>query len=1230
MLNQEILNYRITKVIGQGGMGTVYLAVNKFIEEQRVAIKVINANMLNDFTRKRLEEEAHRLAELNHANIVRLINFHVDSKGSVYLIMEYTSGYTIEKYVKEINGLIVEEKICPIFEPILEGIGYAHKHGIIHCDIKPSNIMIDIDGVPKILDFGIAQIVNKDENASTVKMIMGTPSYMSPEQVEGRVLDARSDIYSLGVMLHVMLTGSAPYDTTTMSEQDIFQKVVIEPLPRMATFYKYVSDKLQKIVDKATAKNPNERYQTCEEFKHALHEAIIPSVTPKWIKITAAAIAILFIGVGTYIWDYNRIKVSYYKDYTLRWSVPEGIGELSSSEHSRINRSYMFVKQKGRLIRVAHVNSFDNPIEDDETERMERPIDQEFTFTESGKLSSIKIKGANGKVLGVKSYNEKLNVMTFQYDDEHNTECIMANSINSVDIAEDRGHISRHWIEYDENGFQKSIRYYSMDSSPTHNKDGIYGEDYILDEKGRVIELHYVGLDSKPKAKKCGLGIKKFDYDENDNMICVSYLTTDGQSIINEEDGIVKMSLIYDENSNVVKRSYLDAEDNLMLSKSSFAAGQKYKYDEQGLEKQSYYFGIDGKPAYNVNDGVSIYSYKYDKNGFLSKQTNYDASGSITYCNDGWSVQDFVNDDRGNIIESWYRNSDGSLCLTIDGYGGFKDEYDEFGNRIKSVKYGTDKMPIASDGYAGLLLSYNSKGFLVEETNLGVDLKPAVDNEGITITRFEYDNRGNRTKMIYYEADGITIASSYEGISGLEYVFDEIGNITKIMYFDKLGNPVMSQDTHLAFEKYTYDENNNLKSIRHYNSKGKLTLIDGVAGYDFVNDKNGNVLEMRPIGSNGSPSTNHNWMKSKYDSNNNVIEKSFYIGSVAAKDNNNVHRYVYVYNSRNQIEEIRFYAKNGKLTLGGDEKVSIIKIQYDSKGKKVYQTSFGVDEKPCSTAEGWCSSSYEYDVYGNVIKQSFFDKDGKPMNSKQMYAAIVYKYDNRKNKIFIAVQNEDGEFINFMDKKWSIWRREYDLRNNIISESFYSTDDKPINMAYGYHIEKFYYDEKFKLAKTELFDKNDKPVNCSAGFQKIVFTYGIDGVPTTRKYYSKSNSLIKTERYNKITDDWETYDEAREINSRNSVGSSTAVWQNNVRSYALTCPIDIGNNIKITSINYTSNSVTVILKFYVLSKSDIEENISRKTLIVFKTKLREELGIPVNVSLVINVLDKAGNKVYAI
>lgn len=1211
MIGKEILNYRITGIIGQGGMGTVYLGVNKYIQEQKVAIKVINHDMLNDFTRQRLEDEAHRLASLNHPNIVRLVNFHKDEKGSVYLIMEYAEGISIEKYLLEVNGLVVEDRICPLFEPILDGIGCAHKHKsknekgvlvpdpIIHCDIKPANIVITPDKEPKIkiLDFGIAKIVSEQDGRAS--MVMGTPSYMSPEQVKGEELDERSDIYSLGVLLHQMLTGNAPYDTTTLTEQQINQKVVEEPLPRMATYYKYVSEKVQKIVDKATSKNPDDRYQTCEDFKKALRRAIYPPKMPFWAKIAAAAVVAIVVGVGTYIWDYNRIKTYYYKDYVEQWGIPQGIGELSSSEHSHSHRSYKFTYQKGKLLRVSHVNSLDKLIDDGESERNERPVDQEFLYTENNNVSRVKVKDRSGKVLYVKSYNDKLNVMAFQYDDEHNTERVLSNStVGYGRLLEtndnERGRISRWWIEYDDKGYTLSEKYYSLDNSPVGDTNGIYGRTYVRDEKGRPIEIHYIGIDGEPQSTKWGLGIKKFEYDENDNWVKATYLTVDGKTAYDDIDGVAIFTMEYDKYGNVINAYHHNGEGQPMLPKKNYVSGVHTIYNDKGFSIQDDYLDVDHKPMYVRGMGVAIVKSEYDENGYVIKKTFCDPEGNIVESKEGNAIAEYLNDEHGNTLETWFRNSKGELCEISNGFAGMKQEYDSIGNLTKQVYYGADKKPtLDKDGCAGYSLVFNDQNLLTEYVNLGKDLQPAADKNGIIRARYEYDKRGNITKSSFYDVTGNALRLTSDGVAGWDNVYDEKGNHVERRFFDTKEQPVMSSPLHYAKVKYTYDDNGNLNSVRYLNIQGALTLVNGIAGTDYINDKRGNTLEEKPVGTNGGLAYNKLLTKYKYDGFDNCIEQSLYDNSGAATNYNGVHRYEYVYNSRNQLVELRYYGKDGKLTICNDDtNCAIQRNEYDDKGDRIKTAYFGTDNRPCKCKEGWSSATYELDVFGNVIKQCFFGVDEKPTDPKDMVPVGIAKYDKWGNLIYVAGQDSKGNYIMNPNTGWAIARYEFDSRNNRISESYFNESDKPVKGKDGYHktvykydnldrqVEISYFGEKGEpisylgfhkqklfyeestdnVREVACFDKNDKATNCDAGFHKRVTTFDSLGVATNRKYYAANGSLLSSQVWN--GKEW--------VVIRN--------WQDDARRLASEFPLTMGP-VTVTALRITSsNSCEIIIR----------------------------------------------------
>ncbi len=1199
LIGKEVLNYRIISLIGRGGMGSVYLAEHKLISKQKVAIKVINANMVNDFTRNMLKDEAEHLAGLHHHNIVTFHDYHIDKEGSIYLIMEYADGKSLDDYIKNVNGLIVEDRICHIFEPILDGVGYAHKHGILHRDIKPANVVITTDGTPKILDFGIAKIIKNNGEDVNDNLVMGTPSYMSPEQVKGEHLDARSDIYSLGVLLHQMLTGNAPYDTTTLTEQDINQKVVEEPLPRMRTFYKYVSDNVQKVVDKATAKNPDERYHSCEEFKKALHRAIYPWKPTLWMKIAAAAVIALIAGSGWYVWDYNRVKTYYYKDYVEVWGVPQGIGELSSGEHSHAHRSYKFTYQKRKLLRVAHVNSLDNLIEDGESERNERPIDQEFTYTENGKVSRVIVKDCSGKVLYVKSYNDKLNTMAFQYDDEHGTERVVSNQTVGYgrlleQNADDRGHISRWWLEYDENGFVSSIKYAGLDNSPVGDDNGIYGRTFVRDEKGRAKEIHYIGIDGSPQSTKWGLGIKKFYYDEDDNWTKSEYLTTDGKPAYDDNDGVAVYVMEYDKYGNVIYALHEAPDGKLMYPKKHNVAGVHTVYDSKGFNIRDEYLDTDKKPMFVRGQGMAIVEREFDENGYQCKMTFFGPDGQITESLEGNASRTMVNDRHGNVVESWTYSKDGKLCLNTNGYAGFKCEYDSLGNQTQIVYYGKDQKPCETkNGTVGEQYEYDNRQLIKTVTYLGKDLKPSLNHNNVAIMRLEYDKRGNNTRLAFYEPDGKSMCLSSEGTAGWNDYYDDNGNHLERSFFDTKGQSHVPSALHYAKVKYTYDDNGNLKSKKFYNLQGNLTLVDGTAGTEYVCDKRGNVLEDKPIGINGELAFNKLISRYKYDKFDNVTEQSLYNNSGAALNSHNVHRYEYIYNSRNQLVEERHYGKDGNLIILKPSNWAIQKNEYNDRGDIIKRSYYGIDKKPCKIDEGWSSATYEHDPFGNIVKQCFFGVDGKPTDPQEMVPVGIAKYDKWGHMIYVAAQDGKGNFILRPNDKWAISRMEYDNRDNKISESYFDEKDQPTLSSEGYHkcIVKYdkqdrrievayfgtdgkpilvnnYHKETYKYAENSdnvieqaLFGTTGKPVECAGGWHKVVLTYNEEGnLALTKKYYLANGTLRATLQWD--GSDWQLVQ--REF-----------VWQEAARELDSELPHYFGSNnynLCVQSLRITGNN----------------------------------------------------------
>jgi tetratricopeptide (TPR) repeat protein/tRNA A-37 threonylcarbamoyl transferase component Bud32 len=265
--------YKIIKKIGSGGMGDAYLAEHEVLET-KVAIKSLHSNLVNDESfRTRFRTEAKVHAKLDHPNIVKLIDYK-ESKEGLFLIMEYVEGKQLDDYIYNDSGPIPEKELLPLFAQILDAISHAHEKGLVHRDIKPANVIIS-KGKIKVLDFGIAKELSTESGLTKTGVQVGTPMYMSPEQVNGEKIDKLTDIYSLGVTLFYMAAGKPPYENSNAIKMGI--RIISEPFPTAKEFYPGVSEKVETIINKATQKKKTDRYQSCEEFKNDLDSSVVKS-----------------------------------------------------------------------------------------------------------------------------------------------------------------------------------------------------------------------------------------------------------------------------------------------------------------------------------------------------------------------------------------------------------------------------------------------------------------------------------------------------------------------------------------------------------------------------------------------------------------------------------------------------------------------------------------------------------------------------------------------------------------------------------------------------------------------------------------------------------------------------------------------------------------------------------------------------------------------------------------
>ena len=289
--------YVVERLLGEGGMGRVYSARHTRIAEKRVAVKVLHSEFAsNAQVLARFQREAEAGAAISHPNVVAVLDIDVTPRGMPYMVCEYLEGVDLSDYLKEVKRLDVLDALS-VTRQLCRGLGAAHARSVVHRDLKPANVFLVGDfskGAPprlfsKLLDFGLSSLRanEREQNLTQTGFIMGTPSYMAPEQARGQRVDHRADIYGLGTILYTVLTGRAPFSED--SPQATILAVLNSEPPRPRSLVPTIPPHLELVIERAMAKNPDDRYPNMAAFEEALDA--VPAAKASLESLQPAALA---------------------------------------------------------------------------------------------------------------------------------------------------------------------------------------------------------------------------------------------------------------------------------------------------------------------------------------------------------------------------------------------------------------------------------------------------------------------------------------------------------------------------------------------------------------------------------------------------------------------------------------------------------------------------------------------------------------------------------------------------------------------------------------------------------------------------------------------------------------------------------------------------------------------------------------------------------------------------
>lgn len=1194
--------YQLISNLGHGASAQVWLACDTMANNLKVAIKVFSSYKgMDTMGIQNFKREFTFVYNIQHQNLLTPSNYAICDKVP-YLVLPYCENGSSVSMI----GRADEKDVIKFLHDVSAALECLHSHNIVHQDIKPDNVLLDDDCNFLVTDFGIS-VQSVGDDASSYGSYGGTKAYMGPERFEkGATPIKLNDIWALGATAYELIAGNAPFgdngglvqvqgeeipDLPETVSPEVRQIILscLEPEPWNRPSAEAIRKKTQLFLETGSWKE--------KDGKMYLYGSI------------AAAILVLLVA-GLWIWDYNRTKVFYYKDYVEYWGVPEGIGRLSGSDMEHREQSYRFEYCQRKLRRASLVNSRDKVINHSDTEHaISRYSDVYFYYTDNGKIDYKLIYDSNGKVLFKMDYDENLKTVTFRQNDEYGTEMnLKANTTKLYNETgawfEDKSRISRYILKYDDKGLLVEQQYVGLQNVPVNDSENIHGMRFKYDEKGHKIEEQFIDLDGNITTNGIGLAVKCYAYDEDDNWHSVTYLNAERKSS-HDGNNCAYVEMSYDEYGNRKTEKYytIDKKPSIRTDVNTF--GFSYQYDEQGFRTEQTSLDGNGQPMVNIYGYVTSRD-SCNADGFIVKRVFLDADGSpATYTSDGESY--------------------GILMLTMNEHGQplTQAEYDEFGNPVENT-----------GGVHMIKMTYDSLGNQTSVRNFSQDLKPTSFKGFHHEAKIQYDEFGNLTNIAYYDTKG-KLTVNEDGVSeycatynrqgavtkvyskgtkgelvlgadmtaGITNEYDERGNRVLTQYFDVAEKPCMSNYGYSS-KRYVYDEKTNFcVSEKAYDAEGKL-IEDLQKQYD----NRGNVVKSYTLNAGGSLKAKSAVLYNKYDINNHCVE-SYYCDLKGNKVNKPGYSYSVtknVYDERGNAIETTYWSVSGKPAQ--DEQYTFKRIhEYDGMNRVIYEKNLDATGKPLSGANANPEGKVVYDNYGNRAEIYCYDGYGKPRLSSDGYFAMKSKYNNRNQQVSVEYYDTSNRHVNSKSNGYARAEFVYDKKGNRTHENYYDASGR------CFRKDENVYNGKNRMTEYRILDGNNKATDQFTGFSKVIIAYDkSEVIPSVRKYYTSSGKLLATQQYNAKKREW--------------MGAQMIVdWRDNVIKANRECPVTIEDGLIIYRFSYSGNTVYVTLKMTKVSASDIDEDKKpqlRQYVARMKYPMKSLLKLPASVSIEINIVDK--------